>query len=345
MIGPFALAFVVSVVAILLVKPLVNRFRLIANVGEHRLHDSPTPLTGGIGVFLGFMASWSVFADSNFTIVIISVLALLFLIGLLDDLIELPFWLRFLAQIAVAWYLFEDGVALKDLGRLVSENIVYLGDWRAALSIFAMVGVINAINMIDGLDGLLGALVLIAISSILLLSFLSGNTDWVLVNVIMAGAVFGFMVFNARYPGNARAKIFMGDSGSLLLGLFLAWQMVSITQEQTRLCPPVVALWILAIPLFDTVGVMIRRLIRRLSPFHADRRHTHHMLLQYGLSVSQVVIVMSLLAVVMALTGIGGMMLGMAESVMFFVFLGLFICYLAAMEYAERSRGNVSEAA
>ena len=129
----------------------------------------------------------------------------------------------------------------------------------------------------------------------------------------------------------------MGDAGSMFLGVFLSWLLVRYSQSPTLYFPPVLALWILLIPLFDTVGVMLRRIFHGHSPFHADRRHTHHFLEQTGLSVNQTLTVIIGISIASGVFGILGFRSGITESTLFFLFLGLFVIYVVGMELGQHA--------
>ncbi|MGI9317446.1 MAG: hypothetical protein ACR2QW_08960, partial [bacterium] len=120
-----------------------------------------------------------------------------------------------------------------------------------------------------------------------------------------------------------------------VLGLMLAWLLIGHSQGSQRAFAPVVALWMLAIPLFDAVGVLLRRSIRRGSPFHADWLHTHHLLLRLGMTVNQTLALMFGVAVLFSLIGILLFLSGLPEHYMFYLFMGLFACYVLLMEWGE----------
>ena len=161
--------------------------------------------------------------------------------------------------------------------------------------------------------------------------------------VVLMACVAGFLAFNARSPWCKKAKVFMGDAGSLFLGFALARFLIDFSQESDRVMHPVTALWIFAVPLMDTVAVMLRRLMERQSPFVADRRHLHHMLLAAGLSVRQTVMVIWALAVFLAVLGILGHIAKLPDSVMFAGFLGVFGVYVWALRPLEKGVWPVRE--
>jgi UDP-GlcNAc:undecaprenyl-phosphate GlcNAc-1-phosphate transferase len=334
MIVMFFTALVLSALLLLVLMPVAYRLKLLAVPGEHRLHESSTPLTGGIAIFLALLITSSVFSLA-IPWSLLSAMTLVFIFGIVDDRWTVPFWARFVVQIFAALLLVQDGVILNDLGHLVSEELVSLGRWQTALTVFSIVGVINAVNMIDGLDGLVGLIIFVAIVCVVYLLPPLPNVNEILICLVVLGSISGFLVFNLRLFGNRPARVFMGDAGSMFLGVFLSWLLVRYSQNPTLYFPPVLALWILLVPLFDTVGVMLRRIFHGHSPFHADRWHTHHLLEKMGLSVNQTLTVIISISVISGVFGITGLRSGLTESTLFFLFLGLFVLYVVGMEIGQ----------
>ena len=327
---PFLLAILISVVVVIITMPLARRIGLLAFPGEHRIHSDPIPLVGGPAIFLAVWGGW-LFTGQSIPLGLFTASVLVFIFGMLDDKWNLPYFVRFMVQItAILILVYIDGMRLWQLGGLVSEEFVQLGRYSLALTIFAAVGVINAVNMIDGIDGLAAGLVIVCLAGLSLILNISGQ--WDPFPVLVIGALLGFMVFNFRVVSARPAKIFLGDSGSTLLGLWVAWLLITHTQTYDSVLKPAYALWLLFIPLFDTVGVMLRRMIHRKSPFKADRTHTHHYLQALGLNnkaVTLVLIVIGLMAACLALMAIR---FGIPEHITFFAFLTIFAVYLIFIE-------------
>jgi undecaprenyl-phosphate alpha-N-acetylglucosaminyl 1-phosphatetransferase len=323
------LAGVLSTILIQLFRKPALEYGLVAEPGEHRQHTKATPLIGGLGIFLSFFII-SVLFGRHLPVSCYVAFGLMVALGVVDDRWEIPFWIRFIVQIAASYLLVVDGLLLHDLGNLVSEERFTLGRWSVPLTIFSMVGVINAVNMIDGLDGLLGGLLVVMLSVIGVV--MGPSHPYQIAVFIVAGALGGFLLFNFRFSKDIPARVFMGDAGSLFMGLFVAWLLVGNSQGPDRSFPPVVALWILAIPLFDTVGVMLRRIARGRSPFSADRLHTHHLLMESGFGVIAAVLLLVLSSALFALIGLYAWNAGVSERLLFYIFLVLFFSYLALME-------------
>ena len=331
----FFASIAVCVALILVLSPFASKVNLIALPGAHRQHQKPTPLVGGIALVLSGFIVCTVF-NIYLPYSLLWSSALLFIFGMVDDRWTLPYWVRFAAQIGAAVILVSDGILLSDLGALTSESLFLLGRWDKALTIFALVGVINAVNMIDGMDGLLGLLgcvVIVAILSQLPLEMMSSDRD---IALVVWGGLCGFLLFNLRLTESKPARVFMGDAGSMFLGLIFGWLLIRNSQPESAVFPPVIAIWILAIPLFDTVGVMIRRIIRGQSPFQADRLHTHHLLQAKGFSVNMSLSIIIFTSIVVCSIGIVAFHSGVAEHHLFFAFLVFFAFYVVCMEIAQR---------
>ena len=145
-----------------------------------------------------------------------------------------------------------------------------------------MVGIINAMNMIDGADGLAGMLGLAALAMLCAASVYAGNLMLAERVAVLCGALAGFLVWNLRFPWRPRARVFMGNAGSGFLGLVIAWVSFRLTQNDGHPVNPVLALWLLPIPVMDTLVLIVRRLQEGRSPFAAGRDHIHHMMQDAG---------------------------------------------------------------
>lgn len=312
--------------------------------GGHKQHDTITPFVGGIGILIAFFIAlivlfnnqpefWVKWLALGFAAVII------FVIGFIDDIFHLNYKIRFFAQGIVALIMiFMGGVQLSELGTLISNyQALELGLFAIPLTMFATIGGINALNMIDGIDGLAGTLSWITLLLISILAFLTGDQANTTLAIALVGGVSGFLYFNLRYPTQNRARVFLGDNGSMLLGFLFAWLLVDLSQGPHASMTPVTAIWLFAIPLMDTVTVMLRRIWLRQSPFVPDHNHLHHILLHAGLRIEDTVFVIGTLHLMLGSLGLAGLYLGVPDSIMFFSFLliysGYFLLNTASMVY------------
>jgi UDP-GlcNAc:undecaprenyl-phosphate GlcNAc-1-phosphate transferase len=204
------------------------------------------------------------------------------------------------------------------------------------LTVFAVIGVINAINFCDGADGLAGGLVVIAVFWIAMMSAASTNADTLALAFALLGCIAAFLAFNLRSPWRSRAAIFLGDAGSLSLGFVLAWLTIDATREGARAFAPVTAIWLLAIPISDTIVCMARRLAKGQSPFRADRTHLHHILIDLGMPVARAVALIHFIAFVLAGAGVAGWVWRVPEHVMFYSAMAVFVVYIILVQYGLR---------
>lgn len=334
--GLVVMAVVMCMVHIL--PKLACRIGLVDKPDARKLHEGQVPLVGGLAMFIGFCVGLSlIHAPWERFPALITGGFLLVVIGMLDDLQELSKRVRFLAQVVAALLLtLVGGIALEDLGWLSFGEILSLGALAIPFTIFCTVGVLNAVNMSDGLDGLAGGLVLITLGSLAYLAYDAGISQDLDVLMVLIACVAGFLVFNARSPWCKRAKVFMGDAGSLFLGFVIARFLIEFSQGDNRIMHPVIALWIFAVPLMDTVAVMLRRVMAGQSPFSADRQHLHHVLLAAGYSVKQTTMLIWALGLLFAIVGIVGHTGQLSDGVMLLGFLGLFGLYVLALNYLAK---------
>jgi len=331
----YVVPFFVTVLTIIVLRQCAPAWGLSAAPGQHRVHAGAPPLVGGIAMFLGWSCGWVLIAGSwpLWLCALVVVVA-----GAWDDIHEISTGARFLAQILAAIIMIYWGeVVLHDLGYLVSDDSrFYLGRWAVALTIFGAVGVMNSINMSDGMDGLAGSMTFISAAAILVAAWYGDLMQSVVEIGIFLTIIAAFLLFNIRFFNDKPARVFMGDAGSTLLGLLLAWYLVKHTQEPYKLFSPVTALWIIALPLFDAVGVLAWRVLKGTSPFNADRGHYHHYLVDMGLTVNQALLASLACALLFIVVGLSGYVSGVPDHLMFYLFLLLFFCYLVFRGIMDR---------
>ncbi len=325
------LGFGLTLGLIRFLSPRAERYGLIDHPrGGRKDHGSATSTVGGLAIVggLALSALLAQFAGQVHPAFWAGLL-LIALIGLADDLIDLQPTIKFAAQITAALLMiYWGGLYLHSLGNLVSAEPLILGRFAIPLTVFALIGVVNAINLCDGADGLSGGLVFIALFWIALMSALSAHTDTLALALGLLGCIAAFLVFNLRSPWRTRAATFLGDAGSLSLGFALAWLSIDAAQPQAQLFPPVTAIWLVAIPISDTIVCMSRRLLKGRNPFHADRTHLHHILIDLGLPVGRAVAVILLIAFALAAAGVAGWALQVREHHMFYSAMAVFALYI-----------------
>lgn len=344
---PYSLVFSVfaSALLVLLLKPLAPRVGLVDAPCLRKRHDGAIPLIGGVTIFLTIVLSalwtnhWQ--AQSGIWMVVLGLPILI--IGMLDDRHDLSPRLRFLIEIVCAALAAAlVGVCLDSLGMLLPGYALSLGVLAIPFTVVGMVGVINAFNMTDGVDGLAGGLALLIFSA---LGFLAERSDPAVAFQLwtFSASILGFLFFNSRFFGRAKAAIFMGDAGTLFIGFAIAWYLILLSQGPDAVMQPVTALWIFACPLLDTVAVMIRRIRRGQSPFAADREHLHHIFMLAGFGVNGTVLIILAFQFFFIFFGIAMMDLGVPEWVSFAIFLGVFATYFWVMSHAWRVMKRIKQ--
>lgn len=281
----------ISLFATIVLIPALNagavRFRAMDVPNERKVHERPIPRTGGLAMAVGAIIPVLGWAHGDgFVRAYLAGAAIVVLFGIVDDCRDMsPKW-KFVGQFAASLVvIFLGGVKIRTLGTLFPGDAPLPGWFSVPLTMLAIIGVTNAINLADGLDGLAGGVCLMIFCTIGFLALLQEDFAIVLVCVAMAGALFGFLRYNT-HP----ATVFMGDTGSQLLGFSAITLSLYLTQGNTALSP-VLPLFLMGIPVLDTLLVMIIRLARGRSPFSADKNHIHHHLLALGLHHGESVIV------------------------------------------------------
>lgn len=290
-----ALAFSTSFVVALLLLPFIIRYsekkNLLVVPGRRRIHKKITPSLGGAAIFLGFAVSIIVWmnADSSSAFLLVSILVIPFIIGLLDDLTHLKPKVKLVAQFITATLIFFSlDIRLTSLYGLYDVNFGIVVSYF--ITVLSVIIITNSFNLIDGIDGLAGSFSFIAILFLGVWFFLAGNVNFAILAFAFLGGVLAFLIKNW-----SPSKIFMGDTGSLVLGTALSVLIIQFVNDNFMLPDSPIkfrssigaAFCILVIPLTDTLRIIIIRLSKGVSPLKADKRHIHHALIRIGLSHSK----------------------------------------------------------
>ena len=254
-------AFLLSVVVIFIMVKIAPRIGLVDVPTERKNHEGRIPLVGS-GVFLAVCVTSILLQPSpRGTLDFLIGMALIVLLGIIDDVVDLRASVKFAAQCAiVALMVLPNDFLIRNAGAILADRPLLLLQWAAPVTIFAVVGMINAVNLIDGLDGLAGGVSFVALIWFAIAAAVLGLPEELPLILVLAFGVLGFLVFNFRHPWRARAAVFLGDAGSMMLGLALAFVAITLTQRSSHPLPPITALWICALPVIDTLSLMIRRL-------------------------------------------------------------------------------------
>ncbi len=341
---------VISFVATWVVWRTAMRYKLYPAIRSRDVHTRPTPRLGGVAIFAAFAVAlvtasqigwFSQLFEGHQLWALLLAGAFICGLGIVDDIWDLDWYTKLAGQLLVAWWLAWQGFQIVSLpidGVLIGSSTGLL-----ALTMLAIVLVMNAVNFIDGLDGLVSGVVLIAGSVFFVYSYLvavqvssstanSYFTMGSLIAVITVGAVVGFLPFN-WHP----ARIFLGDSGALQLGMYLSVASIAVTGqvdpsflEQKSLwlptvMPMIVPLAILIAPLLDFTLAVVRRLRAGKSPFAADRMHLHHRMLDAGHGVVSAVFVFYAWTALVSICSIA-LMFWRWQAVFPFAVVGFVLC-------------------
>lgn len=281
-------AFLVTFYAIPVIIRVAQVKKLFDVPNERKIHKNPIPSLGGLGIFVGFTISILMFvkmtAAPEFQYYIAAFL-LLFFVGIKDDILDISALKKFIGQMAAA------GIIMFKGKLLITGMHGFLGVHELDITIsylltfFTIAVIINAFNLIDGVDGLCGGVAMVTTSVFGTYFFLNQDYAYAVLSFAMAGSLLGFLIYNFN-----PAKIFMGDTGSMIIGIVNAILVIRLIQTGTTasnmplVSTPAVGFGILLFPLMDTLRVFAIRAFDRRSPFSPDRNHLHHILLDRGFS-------------------------------------------------------------
>lgn len=336
------IAFAIALVAAMVLLEMAPRWGLVDLPGGRKKHKHHTPLIGGLILWAGLLSLLFVVED------LLSLLPLLVLtgatiaVGVLDDRHELSAYFRLAVHLLVGlglacWV----GVKLESLGALFSSSPIVLGWAAVPVTMFAVAAAKNALNMVDGVDGLAGVLSGLPVVVVLYFAVPAGHPVLVPFALALTGGLLVFLCLNFPFPWRAQAACFLGDTGSTLLGLMVAWLLLQGAQDQ--LFRPVLALYLVAVPLIDTAGVMLRRVLRGVSMSTPGRDHLHHVFIDAGMPPRHATYLIVSIAVLLACIGMIMEYRAVSESVMFLVFLCLLALKLTALRSSDNAKRLIRE--
>jgi len=337
----YFLALLSAVWLIRILRPVALAVGLIDVPDNRKSHKGEVPLVGGIAIWVLLGVAFAItqifyhdrlagaagyFAGAS----------LLVVVGVLDDIFEISVWIRFTVQAFVALVVIIVGHAvLSNLGDLWGTGDVLTGLWAIPFSMFCIVGLINAFNMLDGITGLAGLIALSALFWFLLFALNTGRTVLGIAVMLFAGVLTGFLISNLRYPWRQELT-FLGDAGSTLLGFTLTWCAILASQAPAFAITPAAALWILGLPVLETVSLMLRRIMHMRSPIQGGRDHLHHLLLAYGWSERATVLGEVTFALILGGIGYFGWYYHIKSQDLSVGFVVIGVFYLIAVDIAWR---------
>lgn len=325
-----SLAFLVTFFGIPVIIKIAKDKKLFDEPDERKVHKAVIPTLGGLGIFGGFILAALMGVpnnSSNFQYFIAAIMVIFFL-GVKDDILLLSASKKFIGQLIAAGIIIKfGGIQLTNMhGFLGFGEIPRLAS--LILTTFTIIVITNSFNLIDGVDGLAGSLGLLTSTVFGSYFLITGQLMYAVMGFSLAGSLLAFLIYNF-----SPAKIFMGDTGSLLLGLLNAVFVIrfidsTATSSYPIYSAPAIGFSILIVPLFDTMRVFSLRIIKRRSPFSPDRNHIHHFLLDFGLShkmITLVCVTVNILFIALAynLRGLGTSWVLLAVSLTAIIFVGI----------------------
>lgn len=284
-------SFAIVLISIPSIVTVAHLKRLYDEPGRRKSHHRAIPNLGGVAIFAGTIISLGIFANFSQAFefrFLIAAMVIIFFIGIKDDILVIAPNKKLIGElVAILIVILVGNIRLTSLhGFLGIHEIPYVAS--VLLTTFVFVVIINGFNLIDGIDGLASGLAIVLSAFFGVWFYLVGNMEYAILSAAIAGAFMGFFRFNVY--GN-KNKIFMGDTGSLLLGLFMSVIVIRFNEINAAYngayaikSAPAVSFGILIVPLFDTLRVFIIRIARKQSPFRPDKNHVHHLLLKMGYS-------------------------------------------------------------
>jgi len=328
---PLLTAMVLTMAVVPVFSILCARWGFVDHPGGRKQHARPVPLAGGPAIVL---ATITTLVLSNPLIIPLGFLLCgvgLATLGALDDKYDISPSVRLLSQfILVGAALWTDHLWIGSLGHVLGFdlNLSWLG---LPLTILGIMGVINAMNMLDGVDGLASGVALIIVFFIDALALAGHDGPLLSISLTVTGAIIGFWAFNYRFKWRSRARVFMGDSGTMFIGFALPYIALALASTSPMWHSndwPALLLWLFALPIWDITSVIISRIRRGVSPFSAGRDHIHHRLMELGLSPRRTVHLIYSLALLGASFGISLKFLGATTfelGATFVLFSGIYV--------------------
>ncbi|WP_270660080.1 UDP-N-acetylglucosamine--undecaprenyl-phosphate N-acetylglucosaminephosphotransferase [Aeromonas sp. Y301-2] len=332
------IAFLGTAIAIVFLRPIAGKLQLVDLPNQRKQHVGAIPLIGGLAVSIGVYLSVFITMPLSLTLVMLLFCAgAMVVIGAVDDALDISPRLRLgLQAFLIVVLCLSTGVGLHHFGDLVGLGNISLPWGGGGVAVLAVCAAVNAFNMMDGIDGLAGSMAGISLVG---LATLFSNTMPDMANfcLVIAIALVPYLAMNLTIPP-FKHKIFMGDAGSMFLGFIIGFLVIygsQVTQQHPAF-RPVMALWLMGLPLIDMVGIMIRRIRKGQSPLKADRNHLHHILLHAGFTHREALLLMVVTNLGIVFMGILAEMAKLPEWLMMVIYLGLFAGYTLSLNYAWR---------
>ncbi|HAR62235.1 MAG: undecaprenyl/decaprenyl-phosphate alpha-N-acetylglucosaminyl 1-phosphate transferase [Candidatus Margulisiibacteriota bacterium] len=328
----FISAFFISLILTPIVKKLSIKAGFFDIPNERKVHSMPIARLGGVGIFCGFIASFFVVhfiynipLEKTLSSIMIGSFFIVIL-GFFDDIKELRASVKLAGQLfvaiitAISFHGIGFGIQIEFISNPFGGGLIHLGALSVPITVLWIIGIINAMNLIDGLDGLASGVTVIAGFSLFLGALVTGEITAAFITIAIIGATLGFLKYNYN-----PASIFMGDTGSMLLGYVLATVSIIGVLKSTTSIALAVPILAIGIPIYDTISSIIRRLKRGQPIFKADGQHIHHRLLYIGFTHKQVVKIMYFASILLGFCSLIMTMLSGVQSLLALIFICIII--------------------
>lgn len=297
---PFFMSLCISTATMPFIIKIAKKFSIYDKPDfKRKIHKSSIPLLGGVAIYLGFISAFLIFARIDTRIIgfVITSFAI-FIMGLLDDMYDIPAIFKMLIELGCALYI-AISIDRLDIGQYLLKKDVSIAIFDIIVSALWIAGVINAINIVDGVDGLAGGVSAIVAIGFVIIGFISNNQLMVVLALSLLGSIIGFLFYN-KNP----ARVFMGDAGSTFLGYILSILSIMSVNTSNNKASIVAPILILGVPLFDTGCAILRRFFNKKNIFSADNDHIHHRLLNMGYSQKKTVYVICSISILFVAVGV-----------------------------------------
>ncbi|MFW6307516.1 MAG: glycosyltransferase family 4 protein [Campylobacterales bacterium] len=276
-----------------------DRLAIIDTPNERSMHKTPKPRSGGIAIVIAFVIGTLLMFGPSSSSSFLLPLLIVFILGLVDDIMHVSAKVKLLVISLSAALLFYMGYDIQNFGVFLGYEVELYYVVALIFCAVAVGGFVNAVNLIDGLDGLASVISIIILAAFVYIGYKYSDDFLLSVSLLMIFSILGFLVFN-WFP----SKIFMGDSGSLSIGFVIA--VISIYSIKQEYITAISVLLLAAIPILDTLIVMVRRIISGQNPFSPDRTHIHHIILkQQHNDIRKTVFILALMQMFFSYIGLG----------------------------------------
>lgn len=297
--------------------------------GGRKLHADATPIIGGLVVITLFLLGLILAGLWTQYWVLICAALVMMLMGAVDDRFHLPPYFKFAVQVFVSCFVVIFGhVEVEFLGNLFGFGEVNMMHLAKPFSVMCLVMFMNAMNMIDGLDGLHGGMAAMMILLLILVALLAGATGQVMVLALLLAPLLGFLIYNMRFPGHAKASVFMGDAGTLTMGLILGSFVILFSQAPLNILEPAIAPWIVGLVIADTLALYMYRTLNKENPFEPDRNHIHHIFVDNGVSVGKTTVLLIAFTLLSAGAALILAQAGLPPFIIFYLWLVYFFMHM-----------------